>query len=560
MLNIRFKLVLFFGLILAPGTFEMHAQNPYVDSLRKRLTQVLHDSEKVKTIAIILDVLPMDELEKHNRVLFELSEKYTKSGSEKERYFYTRFLAIAYCTQGLLLDGAGDTDGAMRAYSKSLPMFLTARDTLNFITTHVNLGFMFQSRGNYLKGLHYYNECENKILVVKRLDSDPAYQRAYAILLNNTGNIYSNIGNPRLALEYYHRSLKIYEKMHGKIDEQFIFIGKAQACTNIGYVFTLVNEDEKSNDYFLKAYQFYLKAGDTSGMAVPLNNMASYYSKIRDTSNSLKLYRKSLELATLTNNNITRANVLNNMGTVYQTVGMLDKALLYLKESLAIRMQIGDRQGEAVSEKSIGWNYFRRKDFTLAKKHALLSFSIGNEIKKITVIGDAAALLKQIYTSIGDYKNALSMSELSVKMTDSVNNERTRKAAIKSQYKYEYEKQASADSVAHAKESEMKNVQLQKQKAEIKAKKNQQYALFGGLGLVIVFAGFMFNRFKVTQKQKYIIEEQKAVVEEQKRLVEEKQKEVMDSIRYAKRIQTALLPNERYIEKSLAKLTNHEGK
>ena len=70
--------------------------------------------------------------------------------------------------------------------------------------------------------------------------------------------------------------------------------------------------------------------------------------------------------------------------------------------------------------------------------------------------------------------------------------------------------------MAHEKDTEIKNGELQKQKAEIKAKKNQQYALFGGLGLVMIFAGFLYNRFKVTQKQKGIIEEQKTVVEQQK--------------------------------------------
>jgi hypothetical protein len=72
--------------------------------------------------------------------------------------------------------------------------------------------------------------------------------------------------------------------------------------------------------------------------------------------------------------------------------------------------------------------------------------------------------------------------------------------------------------------------------------------------LVIIFAGFMFNRFKVTQKQKLIIEAQKEIVEEQKSLVEEKQLEILDSIRYAKRIQSAHLPNEKYLEKSLNRL------
>jgi hypothetical protein len=57
----------------------------------------------------------------------------------------------------------------------------------------------------------------------------------------------------------------------------------------------------------------------------------------------------------------------------------------------------------------------------------------------------------------------------------------------------------------------------------------------------------MYNRFRVTRKQK-------AIIESQKEIVEEKQKEIMDSIRYAKRIQRSLLPLESTIEKTLKKL------
>lgn len=38
--------------------------------------------------------------------------------------------------------------------------------------------------------------------------------------------------------------------------------------------------------------------------------------------------------------------------------------------------------------------------------------------------------------------------------------------------------------------------------------------------------------------------------------VEEKQKEILDSIRYAKRIQQSLLPTEKYIDKKLKELKN----
>lgn len=64
----------------------------------------------------------------------------------------------------------------------------------------------------------------------------------------------------------------------------------------------------------------------------------------------------------------------------------------------------------------------------------------------------------------------------------------------------------------------------------------------------------MYNRFKVTQKQKLVIESQKEIVEEQKKLVEEKQKEILDSIRYAKRIQMAQIPSEKRVENTLGRL------
>lgn len=89
---------------------------------------------------------------------------------------------------------------------------------------------------------------------------------------------------------------------------------------------------------------------------------------------------------------------------------------------------------------------------------------------------------------------------------------------------------------------------------QLKQEKTQRYALYGGLVLLGLFALFMVNRIRVTNKQKKLIEVQKKIVEEQKRLVDEKQKEVLDSIRYSKRIQQSLMPTETYISRNIRKL------
>jgi serine phosphatase RsbU (regulator of sigma subunit) len=60
--------------------------------------------------------------------------------------------------------------------------------------------------------------------------------------------------------------------------------------------------------------------------------------------------------------------------------------------------------------------------------------------------------------------------------------------------------------------------------------------------MVLIFAVFIFNRFRITKKQKLIIERQKE-------LVEEHRKEIIDSITYAKRLQQAILPPKEEIKK-----------
>ena len=132
------------------------------------------------------------------------------------------------------------------------------------------------------------------------------------------------------------------------------------------------------------------------------------------------------------------------------------------------------------------------------------------------------------------------MYELEIKMKDSINNEETQKASIKKQMQYTYEK----------KELEVKNEQDKKDiiaKETLKQKEKERNYFIAGFGLVIILALFILRGYKQKQKAN-------EVITEQKKLVDEKQKEILDSIHYAKRIQTALITSEKYIERNLNNL------
>lgn len=204
-------------------------------------------------------------------------------------------------------------------------------------------------------------------------------------------------------------------------------------------------------------------------------------------------------------------------------------------------------------------------NYTNALKYGKKSLALAKELEYLMVIRDAASLLWEIHKLRGEFQKSLEMYELYTISKDSIESEANQKEIIRQEYKYEYERKALEDSISAAKEAKLKDAELAKekaeskrQKAELEIRRNQQYALFGGLALVLVFALFIFNRFRVTKKQKKVIEnqkteveQQKAVAEERKELVEEKNKEILDSISYAKRLQEAILPPTTLVKKHL---------
>lgn len=423
-------------------------------------------------------------------------------------------VATVLCNLGQIYISKGEIDKAMESLSKSLIMYESLGHLSGTAMVHNNFGFIYDNQGNIQKALEHYTK---SLAVLERLNDE----NGIAELMNNIAFIYQTQGDISKALEYMNKSLKLREKLGNKR-------GIATSYNNIGIV--------------------YAQVGDPAVTSSKKESIKAGMEK------ALQYYFKSKELREVIGDKSGLANSLNNIGSIYRQTGKAEIALEYLKKALKLQQEIEDRQGICYSLNNIGSMYLDNKKYVLAEEYLLMSL---NESKKLgfpEIISHTAQLLVVAYKSTGKYEKALENYELHIKMRDSINNESTRKASIKNQLKYEYEKQAAADSVAHAKESEVKNAQLQKQSVEIKAKKNQQYALFVGLALVIIFAAFMYNRFKITQKQKRIIESQKHLVEHQKQIVDEKQREILDSIHYARRIQMALIPSEKIVASIINRL------
>jgi tetratricopeptide (TPR) repeat protein len=379
-------------------------------------------------------------------------------------------------------------------------------------------------------------------------------QRLYALSFNNIGFIYQNNANYPKALEYLNKSLLLSEKIGDKE-------GMAQSLNNMAGIHQYQDDFESAIEVVKKSLKLNAEEGKEKAIANSYSNLGYLYRKTGNYTQAFENLQKALQIQEKINDKCGMATTLNNIGFFYQNGGDptvihskeisikagMEKALEFYLKSIDCSKDCSSKKIMASALNNSGSIYLRQKKYALSLSSSLQSFELSKSLGFPEEIRNASSQLYVYYKVTGNPKLALEYYELHIKMRDSISNEVNRKASIKSQLKYEYEKQAAADSVAHAKESEIKSAELSRQSAEIKAKKNQQYALFGGLFLVILFSIFMYNRFKITQKQKVLIEHQKEIVEGQKKIVEEHQKEIMDSIHYARRIQIALIPSEKRI-------------
>lgn len=290
-----------------------------------------------------------------------------------------------------------------------------------------------------------------------------------------------------------------------------------------------------------------INQGEVGESASILMNIGSIFYKKGAFDSAYVYCQKAISILKEFKNMKGLAEGYNNLGILYMHQKNFDMAITYLDSSVAINEKLQLRHSLAENYKTLGKIYYGMSDFKKSEYFALKSAAIAKENGMKKMLLNSALILYKLYKKEKKYQSALEYYLLAMEINDSLTNIENKKASMKSQLKYEYEKKAAADSVKAAEEKKVTEAQL-------KQEKTQRLALYGGLGLIGLFALFMVNRFRVTNKQKKLIEEQKRVVEQQKHLVEEKQKEILDSIHYAKRIQTALISSEHYMQKNLKRL------
>ncbi|HOP03257.1 MAG TPA: tetratricopeptide repeat protein [Tenuifilaceae bacterium] len=411
---------------------------------------------------------------------------------------------------------------AIQNINRGIILSTQQKDTSRLASLYYFKGSVFSDIGEYdsslknlSKGLNLFNSIGNKSQIAE----------GYRCI----GETKWLQGDYTLATEYTEKAIPLY-------DSTGYETGKAWAFNTLAILCFEQDLYDQALQYYNSAYEILLKNNEISSLSAITLNKGEIYWKRKDYEKALELYNASLEISLKYNIRSNIAYCYTNIGIVYHEMRNYALAKENYDKAMLTWEDIGDKTGLIYC-----LNYLA----ILKLDQGFINNSIidANRVLKISKqIGSkdetrrAYETLSKAYSKIGEYKKAYDSHVFFKKFNDSIfdGKAKNRLLSIESRNKLEKQKQ----------QLEIQTIELKLKDSKIKQQTTQRNALLGGLGLITIVIFLVAYAYVQKRKANVEITKQKNEIENQKIQIETIHEEVTSSIRYAKRIQGAVLPSD----------------
>lgn len=402
---------------------------------------------------------------------------------------------------------------------------------INFKTgeglAYKKIGDVYLHINENVRAKEYYN----KALVLFK-QSEALYQ--IAITLNCLGNLEETAGDYNEALKHYLSYLDYSEKINSKYDI-------AIAYNNMAIIYADMNDLKKELAYNFKALKIRETLNDKWQLAASYNNIGVAYQNVDHYELAIPYYNKALELRTKINDTAGVAAVYHNLAICYKYSGDIKRAEKFYLEALETQKKLNDKSEVALTYINLGRFYSELGQFNKCLNYLNGALQLTTTLGLTGYRADVHESLYEAYHAMKKPSEALFHFQKYIELRDSLNNVEQSKEFTRIEMQNKFDKETSVRQAEQTKKDALqKQQQLQQKIITI--------SISVLLLIITVFLFFVYRSYKQKQQANVIITQQKQEVESQKHLIEEKQKEIIDSINYAKRIQSAILAREEDIK------------
>ncbi|MES2514742.1 MAG: tetratricopeptide repeat protein [Bacteroidota bacterium] len=405
------------------------------------------------------------------------------------------------------------------------------------------LGRVYYEQGNYPEALIYHKEA----LKLSKLTGDKV---SMAGGYNNIGMINEAQGNYTEAIQMLVASLKIWEELKNETRVTATYINLA-----------IIYMDHKNYNDALntlnKALVLSKKAGNEIYLSYTYNTLGLVYYFQKKFDKALETHLMALNIREQLGDKASISDSYSNIGIVYYDLGSdlkkqekmdsarrcFEMALINYNAARKLINEVGNMHSVASININMGSLSIELEAYADAKNYLLTGLDLCKQTGSKEGIMEACNGLAQVSGILKNPKDEFMYYRQYIAYRDSLTNEENIKKITQTQMQYEFDKKEEAAKLEQEKRELISRNESKKQKIVLGS-------MSGVLLLVVTFSMVAYRSYKQKQKAN------EALIE-QKEIIEEKQTEILDSIRYAKRIQTALLTSEWYIGRNLNRLNKN---
>ncbi len=464
---------------------------------------------------------------------FSLADSAITSLSQKDNN--NRYIVKALNIKAKALSAQNEFDSAEKILNETIQLGTSIADKNGVANAYYLLGSIYSDKGFYPKSKELFLK---SIDIRTSINDELGLAASYSFL----GLTYSHLGDYMLGIEYIQKSITIREKIQDKR-------GLANSYLCLYKIYIDIGESDKAIESELKSLEICREIKDLQCVSGRLTNLGKIYQNKGDFSKALSYHFMALAISKQINIRNRIADVHENIARNYNQTKKYNDALKHIDSCIIIRQIIGDEEGLVSSTlvlSQINYNQHHIKD---AINNANQALNASLKLKLPYLIKDANLVLSNAYSQVNNTDKALLHYKQYIVLRDSLYNIDKTKEIVRKELEFNFNKK-----------QELQKLEVAKKLAQTDAesRKQQLIIILSVIALIILSSLLAFAIWQYRLKIKsgkqlqylnsdlnlknYQLKENSLVIETQHNTIHQKNKEITDSIRYAQKIQTAMMP------------------
>ena len=454
---------------------------------------------------------------------------------QKSNPNFNRYISKAVNIKAKAFGALNKYDISERLLDSIIKVTTNNNDQYNLAASYYLLGSIISDKGNYQNAIELFNK---SIEIRKKINDEIGLAASFSFL----GLSYAHQDNYALGIEFIQKSIEIRERIKDKR-------GLANSYLSLYKIYIDIGEADKAMDSEFKSLEICKEINDLQCVSGRLTNLGKLYQ-------NKGLFDKALSYHKLALNISKQLNIKNRIAQVHENIAysllqkkLYNEALLHIDSSLVIKQLIGDEEGIVSSNLVLADILCQQKNYVRAISIAKQSLLQSAQLNIPSLTKQSHFILSNAYQQVNKSNEALFHYQKFIALRDSIYNIDKTKEIVRKELEFNFKRTQELQKLEQQKLAEKNKEENEKQRNIIIFISLTALILSALLGITV----WLYRQKNKSEKQlEYAnnelyfknkeLSENNELIEQQHVTIQTKNKEITDSIKYAQKIQSAMMP------------------